>query len=257
MPTGKPPPAQVNFSKVVAPRATSRKASEEKAPWLPAVKILLLGDTCVGKSSIMARYADNVFDYAIMSTSGVDFKVKNIVIDANEITLRIWDTAGQERFKSITRSYYRGAMGIIVVYDLCDRKSFDHVRHWMLNIKQYGQGTAEVFLVGNKLDLAPTGRAVSYEEGKQLADSMQAGFLEVSAKGVHEEPESVAADRVEAETAVPKEGLHINELFAQVAAQVYRDNELFRTQLPQPKTSVPTSTMHDHANMAQETDGCC
>lgn len=117
-----------------------------------------------------------------MPTIGVDFKIRTIEVDGKVIKLQIWDTAGQDRFKTITSSYYRGAHGIIVTYDLCDRDSFAKVSEWMQEVDKNSDKNVSRILVGNKKDLAETQRAVQYNEGKDLADIFNIRFLETSAK---------------------------------------------------------------------------
>ena len=116
-----------------------------------------------------------------MPTIGVDFKIRTINVDEKVCKLQIWDTAGQERFKTITSSYYKGAHGIIVVYDITDRDSFNAVHTWMSEIEKYTQDNITRILVGNKTDLESR-RAVSFEEGQEMANHYGVRFLETSAK---------------------------------------------------------------------------
>ena len=144
-------------------------------------KILLLGDSGVGKSCIIIRYIENNFSSNLMNSIGVDFKLKNIEIDSKKIKLQIWDTAGQERFKTITTSYYKGAHAILVVFDITDRDSFDHVRNWMADIDKFAKEGVLRILVGNKCDLAHS-RQVSMEEAKEIANKYGIKYIETSAK---------------------------------------------------------------------------
>ena len=116
-----------------------------------------------------------------MNSIGVDFKLKNIEIDSKKIKLQIWDTAGQERFKTITTSYYKGAHAILVVFDITDRDSFDHVRNWMADIDKFAKEGVLRILVGNKCDLAHS-RQVSMEEAKEIANKYGIKYIETSAK---------------------------------------------------------------------------
>ena len=144
-------------------------------------KILLLGDSGVGKSCIIIRYIENNFSNNLMNSIGVDFKLKNIEIDSKKIKLQIWDTAGQERFKTITTSYYKGAHAILVVFDITDRDSFDHVRNWMADIDKFAKEGVLRILVGNKCDLM-NNRQVSTEEAKEIANKYGIKYIETSAK---------------------------------------------------------------------------
>jgi len=145
-------------------------------------KLLLIGDSGVGKSALMLRYADDTYTQTYMSTIGVDFKIRTLNLDGKTLKLQIWDTAGQERFKTITASYYRGAHGVIVAYDVTDRESFQNVKHWLREFDRYGLKGAMKLLVGNKSDLVSR-KVVSFQEGKELADSFRnVPFLEVSLK---------------------------------------------------------------------------
>uniref|UniRef100_A0A0A9X7Z9 Ras-related protein ORAB-1 n=1 Tax=Lygus hesperus TaxID=30085 RepID=A0A0A9X7Z9_LYGHE len=144
-------------------------------------KILLIGDSGVGKSCLLHRFADGVYNDTYISTIGVDFKIRTIELDGKVIKLQIWDTAGQERFRTITSSYYRGANGIIIVYDVTEPSSFTHVRAWLSEIEHYASENVSKLLVGNKCDL-PSRRQVDAEEAKQFAEKLQIPFLEASAK---------------------------------------------------------------------------
>lgn len=125
--------------------------------------------------------ADDTYTESYISTIGVDFKIRTIELDGKTIKLQIWDTAGQERFRTITSSYYRGAHGIIVVYDVTDNESFNNVKQWLHEIDRYACENVNKLLVGNKSDLAAK-RVVSTEQGKEFAESLGIEFLETSAK---------------------------------------------------------------------------
>lgn len=144
-------------------------------------KILLIGDTNVGKSCLLLRFADDTYTGSFISTIVVDFKIRTIEVDHKIIKLQIWDTAGQERFRTITSSYYRGAHGIIVVYDVTDKESFNHVPEWLNEIEKYACENVNKLLFGNKSDLTAK-RVVSTEQGKEFAESQGIEFLETSAK---------------------------------------------------------------------------
>jgi Ras-related protein Rab-1A len=146
-------------------------------------KLLLIGDSGVGKSCLLLRFADNTYTEHYISTIGVDFKLRTIQDNGKTIKLQIWDTAGQERFRTITSSYYRGAHGIIVVYDISDSVSFNNVKQWLQEIDRYACESVTKLLVGNKSDLDAEGkRAVSYETAKDLAEGLGLSLIETSAK---------------------------------------------------------------------------
>ena len=153
-------------------------------------KVLLLGDSDVGKSSLILRYTEETFNSKLVNSIGVDFKMKKKEIDGKIIKVQIWDTAGHERFRSITYSYYRGANAIIIVFDLSDKKSFISITEWLKQIEKHAKENVFKFLVGNKSDLIDE-RKVTYEEAKQYADEHDLPYIETSAK----------------------EGININELF--------------------------------------------
>ena len=114
----------------------------------------------VGKSCLLMRYSDDSFTSSFITTIGIDFKVKTITIDGKRVKLQIWDTAGQERFRTITTAYYRGAMGILLVYDVTDMHSFQNVRNWMRQIQQHASANVNKILIANKSDVAESERAV-------------------------------------------------------------------------------------------------
>ncbi|XP_029943346.1 ras-related protein ORAB-1 isoform X1 [Salarias fasciatus] len=171
-------------------------------------KLLLIGDSGVGKSCLLLRFADDTYTESYISTIGVDFKIRTIELDGKTIKLQIvrshltqlfripsvallqpltfvlclqWDTAGQERFRTITSSYYRGAHGIIVVYDVTDQESFNNVKQWLQEIDRYASENVNKLLVGNKSDLT-TKKVVDYTTAKEFADNLGIPFLETSAK---------------------------------------------------------------------------
>ncbi|KAK3002729.1 hypothetical protein RJ639_019907 [Escallonia herrerae] len=144
-------------------------------------KLLLIGDSGVGKSCLLLRFADDSYLESYISTIGVDFKIRTVEQDGKTIKLQIWDTAGQERFRTITSSYYRGAHGIIVVYDVTDQESFNNVKQWLSEIDRYASENVNKLLVGNKCDLTAN-KVVSYETGKAFADEIGIPFMEASAK---------------------------------------------------------------------------
>ena len=144
-------------------------------------KLLLIGDSGVGKSCLLLRFADDTYTESYISTIGVDFKIRTIELDGKTIKLQIWDTAGQERFRTITSAYYRGAHGIIVVFDVTDQESFNNVKQWLHEIDRYACQNVKKLLVGNKCDLASK-RAVPTEQAQEFADSLGIQYLETSAK---------------------------------------------------------------------------
>ncbi|KAL4326872.1 hypothetical protein AHAS_Ahas13G0043500 [Arachis hypogaea] len=146
------------------------------------IKLLLIGDSGVGKSCILLRFSDGSFTTSFITTIGIDFKIRTIELDGKRIKLQIWDTAGQERFRTITTAYYRGAMGILLVYDVTDEASFNNIRNWIRNIEQHASDNVNKILVGNKADMDESKRAVPTSKGQELADEYGIKFFETSAK---------------------------------------------------------------------------
>ncbi|XP_078733915.1 ras-related protein Rab-3B-like [Lampetra fluviatilis] len=115
-------------------------------------KLLIIGNSSVGKTSFLFRYSDDTFSSAFVSTVGIDFKVKTVYRNDKRVKLQIWDTAGQERYRTITTAYYRGAMGFLLMYDITNEDSFNAVHDWATQIKTYSWDNAQVILVGNKFE---------------------------------------------------------------------------------------------------------
>jgi len=144
-------------------------------------KLLLIGDSGVGKTCILFRFSDDAFNTTFISTIGIDFKIKTIELRGKKIKLQIWDTAGQERFHTITTSYYRGAMGIMLVYDITNSKSFDNIAKWLRNIQEHANEDVEKMILGNKCDMEDK-RVIPKERGEAIARENGIRFLETSAK---------------------------------------------------------------------------
>ncbi|XP_027069835.2 ras-related protein RABE1a-like [Coffea arabica] len=149
------------------------------------VKLLLIGDSGVGKSCILLRFCEDSFTTSFITTIGIDLKIRTIELDGKRIKLQIWDTAGQERFRTITTAYYRGAMGILLVYDVTDESSFNNIRNWIRNIEQHASDSVDTILVGNKADMDESKRAVPTSRGQALANEYGVKFFETSAKTNH------------------------------------------------------------------------
>ena len=144
-------------------------------------KLILIGDVCVGKSCIMRRYIENTFVRDYKANIGVEYRVKSLVLDGKTgADLQIWDTAGQERYKTITKQYYKGSNGILLVYDITDRKTFSNLNFWINDIKTDGPDNLVFIIIGNKSDLVEQ-RKVSTEEGENFAKKHGFLFKEVSA----------------------------------------------------------------------------
>ncbi len=171
-------------------------------------KIVLIGDTSVGKTNILSKYLTDEFDPESKATVGVEFGTKNFKIENNIVKVQIWDTAGQERYRSITNAYYKGAKGALLVYDITNKKSFDNLDRWISDLKINGDEKISIVLLGNKSDLESQ-RVISMEEGKNKAELFKFAFMETSALN----------------------GSNIEKAFDELIKEVYKDNhELFEKQ---------------------------
>ena len=144
-------------------------------------KVLLLGNSDVGKSSLLLRYVDSVWNDAFVPTIGVDFKVKTLNNNDKKIKMQIWDTAGQERFRTVVATYFRGAHGILLLYDVTNKDSFKNLENWLIEIEKNAQEKVLKILIGNKCDLTDD-REITTEEGKAFALRNGMEFMETSAK---------------------------------------------------------------------------
>lgn len=169
-------PSKSSGFEMAAPPARAR------ADYDYLIKLLLIGDSGVGKSCLLLRFSDDSFTTSFITTIGIDFKIRTVELDGKRIKLQIWDTAGQERFRTITTAYYRGAMGILLVYDVTDESSFNNIRNWIRNIEQHASDNVNKILVGNKADMDESKRAVPTSKGQALADEYGIKFFETSAK---------------------------------------------------------------------------
>jgi len=154
---------------------------EDKKDYDHLFKLLLLGDTAVGKSSLLLRFTEDMFNPSFMSTIGIDFKVKTVNLDGKRVKLQVWDTAGQERFRTITTAYVRTVQGIILTYDVTNPESFGNLKMWAKAIDLYAVKTVNRIMVGNKCDLVDK-RQIAVEKGKELANEFGIQFFETSAK---------------------------------------------------------------------------
>ncbi|XP_068252329.1 ras-related protein Rab-12 [Nyctibius grandis] len=168
-----------------SPALSGGQSRRRKQPPRPAdfkLQVIIIGSRGVGKTSLMERFTDDTFCEACKSTVGVDFKIKTVELRGKKIRLQIWDTAGQERFNSITSAYYRSAKGIILVYDITKKETFDDLPKWMKMIDKYASEDAELLLVGNKLD-CEVDREITRQQGEKFAQQITGmRFCEASAK---------------------------------------------------------------------------
>jgi len=145
------------------------------------IRLMLIGDSNVGKTSIIKRYCNNQFSPSYISTVGIDFETKYLRLNGKIINLQIWDTAGQERYKVLAKNYYKNSDGFIIVYDITDKKSFNNVANWITQIKDSASENVKCVLLGNKCDLEEL-RQVDINQGKDLANNYQLKFYETSAQ---------------------------------------------------------------------------
>ena len=142
-------------------------------------KILMLGESQVGKTSLLLKYTDDTFKTNMLPTFGLDVRYKYLQKDNNNIRLDLWDTAGQEKFRTMTQNYYKGSDGIILVYDISNESSFETLKNWMDDIKENSKNKIEVIIIGNKLDLE---RQVEKKRLEQFAEEYKVPYFETSAK---------------------------------------------------------------------------
>ena len=149
---------------------------------IPLYKILLLGDSTVGKTCFLLRYMDDSFLDLHMATIGLDYRLKTMILEDQKIVkVQLWDTAGQDKFRAITRNYYKGANGIILIFDVTNENSYENIKKWVNEIKEEISENVEIVLIGNKIDNVKD-RIISKEKGNKLAEEIGVKFFETSAK---------------------------------------------------------------------------
>ena len=196
-------------------------------------KVLLLGNSNVGKSSLFLRFVDDIWNDTFVPTIGVDFKIKTFDIDEKKIKMQIWDTAGQERFKNIIASYYRGAHGILLIYDVTDKDSFKNLSNWLIEIEKNASKNVLKVLIGNKSDLEDK-RVVTYNQGKEFADTYGLKFIETSAK----------------------KNLNVTEAFETLGRELMAASDDKRINKQKPNKKVTVSNAQD-LTPEQQKKGCC
>ncbi|KAK4535035.1 hypothetical protein CDCA_CDCA03G1060 [Cyanidium caldarium] len=162
-------------------------------------KIVLIGDSGVGKSNLLSRFTRNEFNLESKSTIGVEFATRSVQTNGKTIKAQIWDTAGQERYRAITSAYYRGAVGALLVYDIAKRSSFENVERWLKELRDHADQNIVIMLVGNKSDLKHL-RAVSTDEGTKYAEARHLSFIETSAL----------------------DATHVEEAFVSILSEIYK-----------------------------------
>ncbi|XP_060946476.1 ras-related protein Rab-26-like [Limanda limanda] len=230
--TGSPPagkaarssPAMVQMNGVVHPSRPSISNSSEF--YDIAFKVMLVGDSGVGKTCLLVRFKDGAFlAGSFISTVGIDFRNKVLDIDGVKVKLQIWDTAGQERFRSVTHAYYRDANALLLLYDVTNKTSFDNIQAWLTEIHEYAQQDVVLMLLGNKAD-ATHNRVVKREDGERLAKEFGVPFMETSARS----------------------GLNVELAFTAVA------RELKHRSLKDPSEKFK---LQEYVNQEKKGTGCC
>ncbi|XP_070811172.1 ras-related protein Rab-26 [Pituophis catenifer annectens] len=192
-----------------------------------AFKVMLVGDSGVGKTCLLVRFKDGAFlAGSFISTVGIDFRNKVLNVDGVKVKLQIWDTAGQERFRSVTHAYYRDAHALLLLYDVTNRASFDNIQAWLTEIHEYAKQDVVLMLLGNKVD-STQDRVVKREDGEKLAKEYGVPFMETSAKS----------------------GLNVDLAFMAIAKELKHRS----MKLP----NEPRFRLHDYVRKEVKGAGCC
>ncbi|XP_042305908.1 ras-related protein Rab-37 isoform X5 [Sceloporus undulatus] len=195
--------------------------------WKKMGKVMLLGDSGVGKTCFLIQFKDGAFlSGTFIATVGIDFRNKVVTVDGVKVKLQIWDTAGQERFRSVTHAYYRDAQALLLLYDITSRMSFDNIRAWLTEIHEYAQKDVVIMLLGNKADVSSE-RVVRTEDGESLAREYGVPFMETSAKT----------------------GMNVELAFLAIA------KELKQRAILQPEE--PRFQIHDYIESQKKRSSCC
>ena len=195
-------------------------------------KVLLLGNSNVGKSSLFLRFVDDIWNDTFVPTIGVDFKIKTFDIDEKKIKMQIWDTAGQKRFKNIIASYYRGAHGILLIFDVTDKDSFKNLSNWLIEIEKNASKNVLKVLIGNKTDLEEK-RVITYNQGKEFADTYGLKYIETSAK----------------------KNLNVNEAFETLGRELMAASDDKRITKTKPNKKISVAKAQDLT--PEKKKGCC
>ncbi|AXA48511.1 Rab family GTPase [Malassezia restricta] len=202
--------------------------------WDYILKFIIIGDASVGKSSLLVRFTEDRFLVESDATIGIEFGSHIVTLDSGErLKLQIWDTAGSEQFRSITRSYYKGAAGCLLVYDVTEHDTFEHLPSWLEDVREQAEENASIALVGNMADRPSTQRTVSEEEGRAFAQQHNLLFFETSAKT----------------------GQNVAEVFASIAKDIF---ERYKMNPPESRqTASHVESVHLDASTARFGASCC
>jgi len=210
------------------------EASEEDQKIKLSLKILLIGDSQVGKTSLLLKYTEHIFPEEHIATIGVEYKDRFIIRDNYNIRLQIWDTAGQERFHSITKNIYRNANGVLFVYDITNRESFNNIKNWIRDLQNVGNDVKAAIL-GNKLDLE-SNRAISHEEIEEISKEHNMPFLETSAR----------------------ENINVNEGFDLIVNELFKDKTQAQiVEMFSRKNRSDLSISTSKSSVKQKKKACC
>ncbi|KAL6620547.1 hypothetical protein ACP70R_035686 [Stipagrostis hirtigluma subsp. patula] len=200
-------------------------------------KVVLIGDSGVGKSNLLSRFTKNEFSLESKSTIGVEFATRSLQVDGKVIKAQIWDTAGQERYRAITSAYYRGAVGALLVYDVTRHATFENVGRWLRELRDHTDQSIVVMLIGNKSDLRHL-VAVSTEDGKEFAEAESMYFMETSAL----------------------DATNVENAFSEVLTQIYQTVSKKSVEAPEEGSAVPSKgekiNMKDDVSALKKV-GCC
>jgi small GTP-binding protein len=202
-------------------------------------KVVLIGDSGVGKSNLLSRFTRNEFSLDSKSTIGVEFATRSIEVEGKTIKAQIWDTAGQERYRAITSAYYRGAVGALLVYDIAKHVTYENVERWLRELRDHAEQSIIIMLVGNKSDLRHL-RAVPTEEARSFAESNKVCFMETSAL------ESTNVEKCFQDI--------LTEIYKNVQKKTFTDNNNNSVQLPGSKGLSLSASQSDQQT---KSSGCC
>ena len=206
----------------------------EKEPYDFLFKMILIGDSSVGKSNILLKYLKDQFDPNSRATVGVEFGTKNITLNNKKIKIQIWDTAGQERYRSITSAYYKGAKGAFIVYDITRKTTFENIDKWIADLKTNGDSNISIVLIGNKSDLEEK-REVTKEEGLKKSQDCKTAFMETSALN----------------------GDNVHKAFDELIEQIYQNNSALLEQENDVEIDKGVNLNEENNENNKEKKSCC